>query len=295
MIDFVKMRHRQDYTPPSYIDLISEVNAKTGELSNKSTGTFNQMKIKKYESGMTWISGSLHKYYNQCDFNGNDLKFNDVKNAISQLSKDFEVNPSDLILENCEIGINIGLSFEPNNLLNQLLFHRSKPFTKPLVADYYQSEKDRYVVKIYNKFSQYTHKLNKPIDDVLFQKIDSELIQNAMRFELKYTKMKTLNDLGVFTLQDLTNEMFYPMFNQMILEEWNEVYFYDYTFNDGSLKPQQLSKIKDYRNPNYWRELNPKDRYYHKQKFDNLTYLYSDNSKKYVSELINQKWELLMQ
>lgn len=308
-IDFVKIQYTDKVyeLPTNKIDFTISVNNETGETDNKKEGEYFGMKIIKYASGRVMIKGSIHKFFNRTDFNGNDFDMKNFSSALQDLEMELGLNYKYCRLENIEIGINIQLPFDPNVILQNLLFHRSIEFNKTISGSfYYQSAKTEYIVKIYNKTAQYKKRLKriaqKPNikneqdqEEISFLKetIEKQLQPNTLRFEVKFLKMNIINDLGLVYLFDITKPELKESLKSLLLKEFQEVYFYDNTMDESKMTGSEVNKLKDYRNPNYWINLNKKDKYYHKNRFDKMTLKYSQNLKGKVSELIKQKIERL--
>jgi len=293
--------------PTDKTDFTICVNNETGETDNKKEGEYFRMQIIKYASGRVMVKGSVHKFFNRADFNGNDFDMKNFSTALQDLETEIGLQPEYCRLENIEIGVNIQLPFDPNKLLQNLLFHRSVEFNKTISGSfYYQSAKTEYIIKIYNKTAQYEKKLKKIAQNsnvknkyeqeeanFLKSTIEKQLQPNTLRFEIKFLKMNVLNDLGIVYLSDfLKPEMAEPL-KDLLLKEFQEVCLYDYTMDETGMRMQEINKLKDYRNPNYWVNLNKKDKYYHKKRFEKMTLKYSQNIKANVSELIKQKMEKL--
>ncbi len=307
--DFVKFHYTDnDYKlPTNKTDFIISVNDETGETDNKKVGDYFGIEITKYPSNRILIKGSIHKFFNRTDFNGNDLDVHNISTALNDLEKELGLKPECCRLENIEIGVNIQLPFDPNKILQNLLFHRSVEFNKTISGSfYYQSAKTEYIIKIYNKTAQYEKKLKRLARRPNIEKeneqrkihclkatIEKQLQANTLRFEIKFLKMSTLNDLGVVYLSDIVKPKMLISFKNLLLKEFHEIYFYDYTTDETKMRRSEINKLKDYRNPNYWVNLNKKDKYYHKKKFQEMTLKYSQNLKGKVLELIKQKIENL--
>ncbi|MDR6403966.1 MULTISPECIES: hypothetical protein [Chryseobacterium] len=309
LTDFVKIHYtdRGYKLPTDKTDFTISVNNETGETDNKKEGKYFGMQMIKYPSERIMVKGSIHKFFNRTDFNGNDFDMKSLSTAIHELQTELGLHPEYCRLENIEIGVNIQLPFDPNKMLQNLLFHRSVEFNKTISGSfYYQSAKTEYIIKIYNKTAQYEKKLKKIIQslnvknehekkeaNLLKTTIERELQPNTLRFEIKFLKMNMLNDLGIMYLSDvLKPEMIVPLKN-LLLREFQEVYFYDYTTDESKMKRYEIDRLKDYRNPNYWLHLNKKDKYYHKKRFESMTVKYSQNLKQKVAEIMSEKIEKL--
>ncbi len=308
-IDFVKIQYMdKDYELPiDKTDFIISVNNETGETDNKKEGEYFGMKIIKYASGRVMIKGSIHKFFNRTDFNGNDFDMKNFSSALQDLEMELGLNHKCCRLENIEIGTNIQLPFDPNVILQNLLFHRSIEFNKTISGSfYYQSAKTEYIIKIYNKTAQYKKRLKRIVqkpnikneqdqEEISFLKetIEKQLKTNILRFEIKFLKMNILNNFGLVHLADIAKPEIIESLNSLLLKEFQEVHFYDNTMDESKMTGSEVNKLKDYRNPNYWINLNKKDKYYHKNRFEKMTLKYSQNLKGKVSELIKQKIERL--
>ncbi|WP_277115262.1 hypothetical protein [Chryseobacterium sp.] len=308
-IDFVKIQYTdKDYElPTDKTDFKISVNNETGETDNKKEGEYFGMQIIKYASGRVMVKGSIHKFFNRTDFNGNDFDMINFSSALQDLETELGFKSEYCRLENIEIGVNIQLPFDPNIILQNLLFHRSVEFNKTISGSfYYQSAKTEYIIKIYNKTAQYEKKLKrigqnpnlkneKDQEETSFLKatIEKQLQPNTLRFEVKFLKMNIINDLGLVYLSDIAKPEISESLKSLLLKEFQEVYFYDYTMDETKMRVSEINKLKDYRNPNYWVNLNKKDKYYHKNRFEKMTMKYSQNLKSKVSELIKHKIEKL--
>lgn len=311
MIDFIKINYSNNgyILPTEKIDFISDFNNNTGELNQNVTGKYFDFNIKRYVSGRTIITGSIHKYFNRADFNGNDLTALNFQKSVLDLRNEINLIPGLCILENVEIGINIQTHFYPNLLLENLLFHRSENFNKPISGAFYmQSAKDNYIIKMYDKTHQNKGVLRRLESELkgnkitttehttkenLAQIIKDQLKPNTLRFEIKFLKMSVLNKIGISTLADLCNPKFYDHLKNLLLKEFQEVYFFDFTTEILKMRNPEQNKFKDYQNPNYWNKLNIKDKSYHKKRFTKLTLKYSQNIKGKISEMICKKMDEL--
>lgn len=308
-IDFVKIQYTdKDYElPTNKTDFTISVNNETGETDNKKEGEYFGMQIIKYASGRLMVKGSIHKLFNRTDFNGNDFDMINFSSALQDLETELGLKPEYCRLENIEIGVNIQLPFDPNLILQNLLFHRSVEFNKTISGSfYYQSAKTEYIIKIYNKTAQYKKRLKRIAQNpniknkqdqeetsFLKETIKKQLQPNTLRFEVKFLKMNIINDLGLIYLSDIAKPEMMESLKRLLLKEFQEVYFYDYSIDETKMRVSEINKLKDYRNPNYWINLNKKDKYYHKNRFEKMTMKYSQNLKGKVSELIKQKIERL--
>lgn len=310
MIDFVKINYCDEnyQLPTNQIDFIINVNDETGETDGKKTGKYFDMDVIKYQSNRTIIRGSLHKFSNRTDFNGDDLDVLRLSNSVSDLTNELNLKPENCLLENVEIGVNIQLPFNPNKVLQNLLFHRHTAFSNSIPnAYYYQCKKDDYLIKFYNKTAQYELKKKKlqkrlsiatKTDEKRLIEFNIRTIEkynrpNTVRFEIKFVKMRKLNSLGIFKVFDLLNPVVFLKFKNMLLKEFEELYFYDYTTDETTMTKNEIDSIKDYRNPNYWRNLKGFKRCRQKKRFDEITLNHSRNIKGLLTNLFAEKIDVL--
>jgi len=278
------------------LDFYETINLTTGEMKttnrngNKVTpsknASYKGLEFKIYDTGTITLSGSLHKYWNDGAHNYNDFNNEAVLFILNDLNTKFDIDPSKCILKCLEIGINITPLVPTNEILDNCLLHKTKPFEYQKNSDegkYKQVQHSQYIIKIYNKALHYKSK---------GFKIKNEI----MRFEIKYTKMQKLNEKGIFSLQDLMN---YGLrnFKEIVLNEWQNVLFYDNTIQIDHLSRSSKKALLEYSNPNYWTGLlannQTKNFTYHKNKLKKIV---SKNSKKIqdlTAETIGKKIDFL--
>lgn len=309
MFDFIKINYSNTgyILPTTKIDFKSDLNRNTGELEETLRGSYFDFDITRYPSGRTMVSGSIHKFFNRLEFNANDFSLTEMQRSVLDLEREIGLIPALCKLENVEIGVNIQIEFNPNLVLENLLFHRSEEFNKPIAgAFYFQSVKTEYIIKAYNKTAQNKRILNRlraelkttylsnaerAEKEALAQLIETELKSNTLRFEIKYLKMGALNKIGIYTLADLCKSELVPKLKEILLREFGEVYFYDCTTEISRMRMNEQIAFKDYQNPNYWKTLERKNKFHHKKRFSDLTLKYSQNVKVKISQLIGKKMD----
>ena len=300
MIDFIKIIIK-DFDPSileanTLLDFYDTINLSTGELKtfnrhgNKVTpsknASYNGLEFKIYETGTTTFSGSLHKYWNNGAHNYNDFNYEAVLTVLRDLKTNFEVDPEMCVLKCLEIGINIVPPIPTNQILDNCLLHKTKPFEYQKNSDegkYKQVQHSQYIVKIYNKALHYQSK---------GFKIGTEI----MRFEIKYTKMQKLNEKGIFSLQDLIN---YGLenFKSDLLNEWQNVLFFDNTIQIDPLSAKLKKAVLEYSNPNYWTGLlannQTKNFHYHKNQLKKIIFENSNKIQDLTAEIMSKKIDFL--
>ncbi len=233
MIDFVKVKiidiDPEILTKNKLLNFCTEINPETGELRDRNRNNqmrtqyinafYKSMEFRIYESGTIYLSGSLHKYWNDGEHNFNDFDYEAFVSVLKDLKQKFNIDADQLILRQLEIGVNIVPPYPTNDILNFCFIHRGRQFNRISVPDegrYIQAEHSQYFIKIYDKANHYRRKGY----DVPY----SELL----RFEIKYRKMEKLKKLNIISLGDIVR-MGFGDFVELLSTEWKAVLFYDFT------------------------------------------------------------------
>lgn len=264
------------------LDFFIQVNTKTGELRNYKKAFYKSLEFKIYEPTektpykRLTLEGSLHKYWNSGAHNFNDFGINELDEVLNDLKSKFNILPQNCVLKALEIGVNTEPPIKTKTILNQCLLHKTDRFKWVFTKDegnYIQSKYQRHIIKMYDKRTHYKNK--------------GFIIKNEiLRFEIKYTKMRFLNDKGIYNLQDLLD---YGLihFKTDLLKEWDNVLICDKSIINKT-------KYKDrYDNINFWLDLNYNNFKYHRNNLKRLTAKHPDNIKKKIADLIVNKCEML--
>lgn len=278
------------------LDFYDTINLTTGQMKttnrngNKVTpsknASYKGLEFKIYDTGTITLSGSLHKYWNNGAHNYNDFNNEAVLFVLNDLNSKFDIDPNKCILKCLEIGINITPPVPTNEILDNCLLHKTKPFEYQINSDegkYKQVQHSQYIIKIYNKALHYKSKGFKIKDEI-------------MRFEIKYTKMQKLNEKGIFCLQDLIN---YGLdnFKDEVLNEWKNVLYYDNTIQIDHLTTKLKRAVLEYSNPNYWTGLlansQNKNFTYHKNQLKKIIEKNSNKVQDLTAEIMSKKIDFL--
>ena len=269
MIDFIKLSSRLNSTQVadlrSKIDFFESINGSTGEpetilangkkVSYRSTGWIKNMKLNLFPKGYIELSGSLHKYYNDGKHNYNQFGRKEAEIALKRLIEVSGLELPYFKLESVEVGVNLMPPIPSDDIINNALMYKRKPFEAKYCTDegnYRQVTLSEYWVKLYNKRLHY---------EIQGYDIGHEIL----RFELKINKMRMLAKYRVFTLEDLMNNI-EDIARDLLPKAWEEVLLYDPTINK-----QTKEKTLQYANVNFWRGIAKERSYnYHHRKLYRL-------------------------
>jgi hypothetical protein len=286
MIDFVKLEIRGldalSFGGSLELDYTTLVNQKTGELKGYSVAYYQGLKFTRFEPteynpyGRYTIEGSLHVFWNNGEHNHNDFSLSAILEVLATLKELFGLDASLAILKQVELGVNVCPKVASSFILMRLIWHRSKVFLDKYVkgeGHYLQASKQRKYIKAYDKTK---HMRNRGI----------YLLNEVFRFEVKYSRMKELNDLGVYTLEDLVNSGLF--IHKPLHEVWNECLFIDPCLDNHK-------NFDKYFNRSYWEGLEDSKRKYHVREVNKVIKESEGTLKAEVSDLIRSKWNELLQ
>ena len=290
MIDFVKILNNDinsiNLECNPLLDFFQDINLDTAEIrtvnrwGNKITSFknafYNSLEFRIYDTGTITIAGSLHKYWNSGAHNYNDFNYDAFLWVLNDLNSKFNIKPQQCILRCLEVGVNVKPPLQSNHILNYSFLHKTKYLEWRINSDegkYKQCQHSQYIVKLYNKTVHYKAKGFNVQGEIL-------------RFEIKYTKMKRANTLGVYNLQDIA-DLGFNTFKGELTKEWQNVLYFDNTIK------AQTRRLSNYKNPLYWNELlsrPTKTNYYkHKKILSDLTQNSSDKIQEKLSQIIINK------
>lgn len=285
MIDFVKIRVKN----PDIQKIRDNTRLEWEQLTKERTG-----EIKEYRAiyhGLTFeivnnqylnISGSLHKYWNSSQGGGeqnyNDFNFSNLTGTIDKLCLSFDLSPENCILENIEFGVNVSPRLHVKDVLKSAILHKSEPFTQEYTKNKYfrECERQRYIIKIYDKGLQY----GRPV--------------NILRFENKIIKMAHIQETGVQSLADLLDPAKLQRLGVILASNFNDILFYDYTITKDIERPLMTQGQA----PAYWLNLfetDPNNFYKRRIRFKELVKKHgTQDIQEIVGVLITQKWNELL-
>ena len=229
-----------------------------------------------YPDGRVTIEGSLHKYWNNGEHNFNDFGIIQLTEVLNNLNIKFGILPENCIIKQLEIGVNITPPINTDTILNKCLMHKTTRLKSIFTKDegnYIQTRNQRHINKFYNKKKHYYNK---------GYYIENEI----MRIEKKYSRMKELNQRGIYTLNDLLN---YGLINfkDDLIKMWNDVLYCDLDALKGTKNEYKYISLV------FWEELKYDNFKYHRNKLNALINKNPNNIKKQISNLIDAKCKTL--
>ena len=209
---FIKDKHRFEahVVDHEIIELTTKVNYFTGEVMEfpKRGRDLNlEINISKIQATML---GSIHKYHNLLsnvgNQNYNDFSYCQIREVIEDLIEKYKI-AGDTSITNLEFGFNLEVTKDPKLIIdNNLLMNNFKSPNKNLKfvgrGDYKEFQLTDYSLKIYNKSKQY--------------KKD----KNILRVELKITRKRRLEDLGINKLEDLLDSRAYLRLFEVLIAKF---------------------------------------------------------------------------
>jgi len=238
-----------------------------------------------------YMSGSLHKYFNEGVHNYNDFRKEDIDRVLLDLQEKFDIDLKTSHYETLETGVNIILptGLTARDVIQGCLFHGRKRFVTKKDdqwGQYIQCEHSQYIIKIYDKGLQY-------------RKLGHDIAEEILRFEIKFTKHEIIKGkTGITNLSDLLTCK-RAKIQKVMLNEWARVFLFD-----PSLKIQD-ERIYKYSTHKYWEELANRKKenstskksnstyYKHRKKYQELVDTYSEKIHLQIANLIEEKIKAL--
>jgi hypothetical protein len=289
MIDFVKLvvpgRYTKRLKENQLLNFEGTYSKRTGELSNKLTAEYRNLKFIVYEnSNYAEIQGSLHKYYNDGQHNANDFSLLHLQIVIHDLNTKFQLTIESFKISNIEFGVNIEPPIKVKHVLTYLLYHKGVRFRDVFIKDgnYKQAAHQRTYLKIYDKGTQYRGKYNLPTGENL-------------RIELKYVKMLDLRKQGLCCLADLFDPLVLMALETLLTTAWSNTFLFDITINRRALKAYyRRTKYLEWKDVHYWLELSKQNRNAQKKMYESVIENYSEKIQIQIGCLISKKWNELI-
>lgn len=285
MIDFVKIRVKnpdiKKIRENPRLDWEQTIRERTGEVKVYNA-IYNGLIFSIINNKYLNISGSLHKYWNSSQGRGeqnyNDFTFYHLEGVVFELCQSFDLLPENCHLKNLEFGVNVSPFVPVKEILRSAINHKGKPFTQEYLKDKYfrECERQRYIIKIYDKGLQY----GRP--------------ENILRFENKIIKMAHIKKTGIQSLADLLDTAKLTRLGVILASNFNDILFYDYNIPKDREEPLMTQG----QTPAFWLNLletNPNNYYKKRIKFKQLVKKNgTQDLEEIIGSLVIQKWEELL-
>jgi hypothetical protein len=252
MIDYIKAHFSDKDGVKNFVlnnmETFDDVKNLRSEKYKENDGYSISAKMANMELRFTphtgYIRNSIHKYYNKCNLgdlqNHNDFKFSDMCQSITDIDEKLDCDAEDMRLTMLEFGLNIELQEEPKSFIdNNVVMYDFKPFSEDIDTSLKRMKKyqaEQFEIKIYSKKLQYG------------------LSRNILRVELKITKTRYLNKLGIYNLQDLRNKENLKTLYKTFLSRLEPLLLVDHiSYLQTAENPANKTiELKKYLSDHYW-------------------------------------------
>lgn len=257
-----------DWGQNKNLDFIFPVSERTGEILKRKEAKYKSLTFSispNVRGGLSCVlSGSLHKYKNNGLHNYDNFTIDEICKTLDGLACNFGVNLESAVLHSLEIGVNVPLNYKPQRVIKSIICHKGTPFKTLSVKGEYLGavcEHSDYDIKIYDKSYQ--------------QRTATGYI---LRYEIKFKRIRLLNDLGIKTLLDLKKPECLGRVLPFLLAKLNEIVFFDFYTKIEGLTDGQKLRWERFSNPNFWQRLNRKQYYKARVLFAKLSRQYGANN-----------------
>jgi hypothetical protein len=246
----------------------TETELKENPRLRNNSAEYRGLIISVYDSETVIIRGSLHKYFNNGQHNYSQYCLPQIAETLQLLTTELAINPATARLQNLEFGVNLILPFNPDDLISNLIIHKTNTFNKFDIKDSNgrttKREGRQYWLKIYDK-------------GLHFDIIDS----NILRFEIKAVKMEVIKKGEIF-LTDLIKPNIINLCKERLIKAFDELIINE-PLNISQLNDKDREFYKEYSNPRTWERLTPNQRNKKKEKYNNLLTRYSTHKIKEIT------------
>lgn len=191
---------------------------------------------------------------------------------------------------NIEYGLNVISPIDIKDLITYLAYHEKNEFRNDIGLAYSKKSystnangtANQYkIIKAYAKGIQFPKYCNK----------------NTFRFEVRSKKSRFINQLGIYTADDLLNPTVYLAMRASLINEFEKVLFLDCATDFKNLSQKEQTKIAKYNNPMEWYKIknssNRNSFSKNKNTYYKLTNKAPNNLKNQLQQIIYDKLELL--
>jgi hypothetical protein len=216
----------------------------TLELEGALVASHRGLYFRKEPSGTFSITGSIHNFFNNGLGNSDTYTFENIQETILELAE-FGVDPDTAIVRSFEIGLNIDIS---NSEVKMWDFLESIIYCKGGKKSHYEIRGSM----DHGYFFDTTNVNYKFYDKSFQQKVKDT---NIFRLEVKFTRMRAIENYGIRTLSDLIDpEKLAKIILEKLLKTIDGLIFLEWGLVKGIRKiPKRYkSKLKSMSNPRWW-------------------------------------------
>jgi hypothetical protein len=249
MIDFIRLYYRDKAKLEDFVldrknfETVNTVfDYHTSEIKHPYRTKLGSMDIGvSKRSG--YVKNSLHKLSNYREtseeHNYNDFCYSKLCSEVDYLGKNI-IDASKTRLTQLEFGLNIEINKSPETLVRRNFFmHKYKGGS----ANNYQGKGelklfslDNFLIKVYDKGKQF------------------ELVNNVLRFEIKFIKAAEFQKIGIFNIEDLKDKNNLRKLFIYLIKRFDEMTIVD-DFDENSISDiNDYNKLGRYTNPTFWTE-----------------------------------------
>lgn len=233
----------------NHIEFIGSHSIKTGEIVSNRKPTAEKFGLLFINAGkipVVKVKGSVHKFANEGKHNSDRFTLSRFRQVVSDLMP--IVSSLDQV-HGIEFGVNIITSFDPSELVRNLIAIRGKSFNRTDISGkcYAESRFSQYIVKIYDKGKQYG------------------LSRWILRIELKYFKLARLFPDGL-QWKDLSEPETWERLGRILSAMFEEVIYWDPAIDMTKIPERDKTALKDGHNSFYWEGLKGNDHHGRKRK-----------------------------
>lgn len=231
-----------------------------------------------------------HYYFNKGLHNANDFRVIDCINVLIEVRDLLKIDLKAFKVVNIEYGLNCVSPIDVRDFIAYLVYHERNEFISDAglayskksssvnakgILNYYK------IIKLYAKGIQFPY-----YADI-----------NTFRFEVKSKKSRFINQLGIYTADDLLNLNVYLVMGESLMNEFEKVLILDCATDFKTLSQKEQAKIAKYNNPMKWYRIkssaNRNSFSKNKVAYYNLINKVSFNLKSRLREINYDKIELL--
>lgn len=227
------------------------------------------------------IKGSLHYYWNNGVHNYNNFDYNGLKSVLNELQNKFYINLPDWKIHSLEYGVNLITLLNINKFLNHSFYNGTLKFQEPMHKPYKQAGEttnNDVLHKLYNKGFQNIKLTN----------------DNILRYEIRINNSRALKRLtGISILSDLLNIDKLLKLHSLLIENFNDILFSDYSIRTKKLTTIEKKNLVKYQNQITWddyKNYSSRNTFNNnKMKFNDLISNHSDNILKALCEEVKKQ------